>query len=446
MKSLPISSVIALIFMTLFYFALSPFIYFRHDDWLMLGNAVSILPRDWAFLWKPTWFTSPQHEEVWFFRPLFKYIIWVGYQLFSFNSFLWTLTHWLFLVSGTLLGGKTLTLLIGDSKPSELFVTLVLCSVGIHFASVVWVGEGMMNTPQIFLLMLATYFFAKSSVWSSLASVLIYSLALGFKESSAFLPMFLLAIAYSLNLCQRKKPLLIAHFGLMISYLIFRLGILPFNPGYKPHLTWTNLIKPLLFFGCFLFLPAISLILSHPRLHLLNNSFLKRLVLFVPFLGLLVAPHLGHSFFSPGWLLLPGFFSLWVLVFCLEPQKLKALSVPKWALFVLVLSALPVLYQVKRIRWLEWKDSQKGVHQYLRELPDSTTGIYIETCTDPSFPEVTFQRVVGAQENLEHIWNLNHSSPVTIRLLPCGRRLNLAQLPIGSVMAKWEFPNFTRNQ
>jgi len=428
--------------MTLFYFALSPFIYFRHDDWLMLGNAVTILPRDWAFLWKPTWFTSPQHEEVWFFRPLFKYIIWVGYQLFSFNSVLWTLTHWGFLVSGTLLGGKTLQSLAGESKFSELFITIVLCSLSIHFASVVWVGEGMMNTPQIFLLMLASYLFSKNSVWSSVFSVLVYFLALGFKESSVFLPLFLLAIAYSLRLVRQKKYLLMAHFGLMISFLIFRLGLLPFNPGYKPHLSWDTLVKPLFYFGCLLLLPVLALVLSHPRIKFFNNRFLMRLCLFLPFLGLLVAPHLGHSFFSPGWLLLPGFFTIWVLVFCLDVQLLKDLSLRRWALVVFFLSALPVFYQVYRIRWLEWKESQQGVHEYLKNLPDSTTGIYIETCSDPRNPEITFQRVVGAQENLEHMWNLHHSIPVTIRLLPCGRGGELSKLPAGSVVAKWSFPTF----
>lgn len=167
-----------------------------------------------------------------------------------------------------------------------------------------------------------------------------------------------------------------------------------------------------------------------------------RLSLFLPFLGLLVAPHLGHSFFSPGWLLLPGFFTIWVLVFCLDVQLLKDLSLRRWALVVFFLSGLPVFYQVYRIRWLEWKESQQGVHEYLKNLPDSTTGIYIETCSDPRSPEITFQRVVGAQENLEHMWSLHHSIPVTIRLLPCGRGGELSKLPAGSVVARWSFPTF----
>jgi len=445
MKFLHSSSVIALILMTFFYFAMCPFIYFRHDDWLMLGNAVSILPKDWAFLWKPTWFTSPQHEEVWFFRPFFKYIIWVGYELFSFNSFLWTLTHWIFLVSGILLGGKALDLLTQETKRSELFKTIIVCSLSIHFASVVWVGEGMMNTPQVFLLMFSTYLFAQESAGASLLSVLVYFLALGFKESSVFLPLFLFAIAFSLNIFQKKKNLLLAHFGLMILFLIFRLGLLPFNPGYKPHFSTSTLLRPIFYFVGFLSLPLLSLVLSHPKKGFITHLFFRRLLFFLPFLGLLVAPHLGHSFFSPGWLLLPGFFSIWVLIFCLDTSEIKIISIQKWGLISLVLSALPVFYQVHRIQWLDWSGSQKKVHHYLRDLPDSTTGIYIETCSDPGHPEVSFQRVVGAQENLEHMWNLHHPSLVPIRLIACGKRPEASQLPAGSVVARWKFPDFEEN-
>lgn len=429
--------------MTLFYLALSPFIYFRHDDWLMLGNAVNILPNDWGFLWKPTWFTSPQREEIWFFRPLFKTIIWAAYQLFSFNSVFWTLSHWGFLVGGTLLGGKTLFLLTHDKNRADIFMTLVFCSLSIHFASVVWVGEGMMNAPQVFLLMGSSYLYARNTLWSSIFSLFVYFLALGFKESSVFLPIFLLAITISQQTFSQRKAFLLAQFTLMSAFLFFRLGILPFNPGYKPHFSWDSLAKPILYFSAILLMPILSLVLSQTKISFLTRNFIRNVLLFCPFGVLLVAPHLGHTFFSPGWFLLPGFFGIWILVFCLDPKQITQLSLPRWAFILLIISALPVVWQIYRIQWIDWNQSQKEVHRFIREVPESVTGIYIETCPNPEKPEITFQRVVGAQENLEHMWNLHHNRPITIRLVPCSLFSQAIKIPDGSVLAKWEFPVFT---
>ncbi|MFM8270148.1 MAG: hypothetical protein ACKN9V_08170, partial [Pseudomonadota bacterium] len=443
MKSFQSNSLAALVIMTLFYLALSPYIYFRHDDWLMLGNAVSILPHDWSFLWKPTWFTSPKHEEIWFFRPLFKGIIWAAYQLFSFNSVLWTLSHWVFIVIGTLIGGKTLFLLNQDPKRPDIFMTLVFCSLSVHFASVVWVGEGMMNAPQIFLLMLSSYLFVRNTLLSSVSSLFVYFLALGLKESSVFLPIFLLAISISQKQYLQRKPFHLVQFTLMFFFLVFRLGILPFNPGYSPHFSWDSLAKPIIYFSAILLMPFLTLVSSHLRVDFLNRNSIKNLVLFSPFVVLLVGPHLGHSFFSPGWFLLPGFFSIWIFVYCLDVKHIEKLTLHRWALSLFILSALPVAWQINRIQWLEWNHSQKEVHRFIKEVPDTVKGIYIETCSNPIWPEITFQRVIGAQENLEHMWNLHHKSPITIRLLPCAIFSQAIKLPDGFVLAKWNFPEFS---
>src|SRR4051812_49373999 len=54
--------------------AVLPHVYFRHDDWWILGNSVRHIPGDWGFLVRPTLFFDGR-EIAWFFRPGFKLFV-----------------------------------------------------------------------------------------------------------------------------------------------------------------------------------------------------------------------------------------------------------------------------------------------------------------------------------------------------------------------------------
>src|SRR4051794_20483659 len=64
------------------------FAFFRHDDWLILGNSVAHLPRDWSFAWRPTLFFHGREGD-WFFRPFFKLGVYAFYQAFGFHYRAW---------------------------------------------------------------------------------------------------------------------------------------------------------------------------------------------------------------------------------------------------------------------------------------------------------------------------------------------------------------------
>ena len=427
---------------TIFYAVLSFHIYFRHDDWLMLGNSAIILPRDWSFLWKTSWFVSPSISEVWFFRPWFKLLVWLGYHLFALHSELWTLTHWSFLLASATLSGLALNSLTSSSRSFYFFFNLFLISFSLHFACVVWMGEGMMNAPQLLFLSLSLWCFSKNSQIGNIFSALFYFLSLGFKESSAFLPVFLLAISFSQGELFRRWKWLAFFMGLMVIYLIIRLFFLPFNPGYKPHWSYQNFFTPLFYFIVTLGIPFISFtLMERPGIKDFKHL-IKRHLAFLPFLGLLIAPHLGHPFFSPGWFLLPGFFGLWIFVYCLPSQKLNQLKAFKILGLVLLLSAAPVIWKVRDLRWIEWEKSQKQVQHFLETLPEETDRIWIETCNSKEIPQIHFQRVVGSQGNLEFMSLLLGKKSTPVEMVACNSVIDSKLASETIAYGKWIFPDF----
>jgi len=440
-RAFSLSNKIALA-LTVFYTCLTPKIYFRHDDWLMLGNSVLILPKDWNFLWHPSWFISPSLQEVWFFRPGFKLIVWASYQLFAFQSWLWTLTHWSFILGSAFLGGLALRKITSSSRSFDVFLILFLCSISFHFACVVWMGEGMMNGPQLLLLSLSIWGFAQNSIQGNIVSGLGYALALGFKESSAFLPLFFIALSFSQGHFRRRRPFLLGLIALMVLYLVGRLGLLPFNPGYKPHLTFHSFFLPLMSFFVILSLPLIALVLISRSSWGTVTEILRRFMVFLPFIGLLIAPHLGHGFFSPGWFLLPGYLSVWVIVYVLPPMTLNDLKLTPLALLCFFLSLVPILWKASELKWIQWEKSQKQVHQFLRSIPQDTDEVWIETCPPPDNSSILFERVVGSAGNLEFILALHQEKPVPVKLLGC-QSTQKENPPFKKIVrGKWQFPDF----
>lgn len=428
---------------TLFYLVLSLGVYFRHDDWLIIGNAALVLPRDWRFMWEPYLFMSPSIKEVWFFRPFFKGIVWLCYSLFKNQMIFWILIHWIFILGAAFLGEYSLQKLRRTQYQRYLFFLFFISSFSLHFANVVWVGEGMMNTPQLFFLALTVFLFFTSSKILQWLSVFPYLVALGFKESSAFLPLFLGALVWNNGELRKKKLVLGIHFGLFIGFLIFRLGFLPFNPAYRPQLTFSFLMEPLFYFFICLVLPLVFFIWKSFSIHRVPRHTKIQILSFFPFLALLVAPHLGHPFFSPGWTLLPGYFLIWILCYLVDSHGMSFKTLSRHTFVVFFLSSLIVGIQVWNLSWLSWGSPQKKMHEVVKNLdPERVSKVKIKNCLNREKPQLTFQRVIGAKENLEFMGALHHPEVISFDFIACNSRDTSGN---GTLVLTWNFPELLIN-
>lgn len=408
--------------------------FFRHDDWLILGNAINFLPHDWGFLWDNRLYYSPTRLDTWFFRPFFKLSVWAGYQLFGLNHIAWILFQYTLFVATVFLGALCFKLLDNQPTRAVWFSILSLTSLSTYFANIVWIGEGMMNLPQLFLLALSFFLLLLNRKTTLFFSVICYVLSLGFKESAVFFPVFVTATAQSLRPQKYSKAAIWCLNGIMVLYLIWRLGFVPLNPGYRPHLNWNSTVRPIFFFLGLLLVPISVLFLNGYRISLKIREEKLTFILLLTFLGLLILPHLGHPFFSPGWLLLPGFFSMWGVIFLANKKCFHSLSFLKISLLCLSFSLAPIAWQAYQLNWFKWAKSQKLIHDYLRDYSgENTSMIEIETCPDTERPQVTFERVIGAADNLEHLWRIYHPNAMAFHLIPCSGVQSNAQI-------WWKFP------
>ena len=139
---------------------LFPFAYFRNDDWLIFGNALLHVRNDFSQAFRPTLFYG-EREVVWFFRPFFKILPYFFFEAFRYNYSLWLGTLFAFFVLAIYLTFRSLKLLTHSRKKALLFVVLFTASFHLHFGSLIWMGEGMMNIPQLFLFSLNLFLFLK---------------------------------------------------------------------------------------------------------------------------------------------------------------------------------------------------------------------------------------------------------------------------------------------
>jgi len=259
--SLPITWV-ALSVIAAYLLLFFPLSYFRHDDWLILGNSVLHIPKDWGFTLRPVLFFSEQ-EVVWFFRPLFKFFVFIFYHLFGYNYYLW-LVLLLTVAVGTCWAGHSIVVqLTGSSRWANLFVVLSVASLHIHFGSLIWMGEGMMNIPQLFFLILSTFYFCRSlddPGWkNALLGLVLYIVSLGFKESGVF-HLFFLGLLCLLEPKLKRKglwgqtKLLMPYVLTTMAYLFYQFFALPPNPAYSMNFQLNSSLKTLsLFATSFLF-------------------------------------------------------------------------------------------------------------------------------------------------------------------------------------------------
>jgi hypothetical protein len=437
-----------------------PVAYFRHDDWLILGNAALKLPTDWMFAFRPTLFYG-EEEVVWFFRPFFKLGVLVWYRLFGFRYYLWLSALLLMLVASVVLGAMTLRLL-SSSRRATLFTIVFCASVYFHFGSLVWMGEGMMNCPQLFLLALTSYLFVASAQqprvfdWRSALALGVFILSLGFKESGVFHVGFLCALLWSGNLGAgeswlRKAARLAPYVAVSVIYLAVRMGM-PMNPGYAPQLKLLFFIKPLIILAAgpffvvavtYLFVPGAA------KLRGLIAQFRGPGVFYLLFLVVSVLPYFGHGFFSVGWLLLPGFYFCFIFAL-LDPSLENPGAVKQYAKIgwvLLLLSVTPVLWRLDRVGWWQWHRPQRQLEAMIENASAAKIRqAFVLNCPNDQYPKVTLNEVVGFDAGFYFLWAMHKPSPIPFHVVPCDALETESSRfahDESDLIIRWKFPEFT---
>jgi hypothetical protein len=147
-------------------------------------------------------------------------------------------------------------------------------------------------------------------------------------------------------------------------------------------------------------------------------------------------PYVGHPFFSPGWLLLPGFFCL--LILALTPMT-KGPSLALVGAFTLIVGVLPVAYQTIHLGWWQWSRPQREMLTQLQNAPQSRE-VRLRDCRNSDFPASSLVRVVGAPETLEELMLVLHGKPTRVTLAPCNDRTPASQ---DVLVLRWYFPELS---
>jgi hypothetical protein len=441
------------------YLALAfPFSYFRHDDWLIIGNVVRFIPQDWKFLFEP-YLIFNSIKETWFFRPWFKLFVFLNFSALGYHYYAWLVINLVLTLGALLFGYLSLKRLTLDSNRALIFVAFFIFSIHFHFGSLLWMGEGAMNCPQLFFLFLNFYLFSISitapqknrKLFAGLGALVSFMISLGFKESSIFhLPFLLILFFHREPLRISRKALLVFTPYLIIAgvYLYYRLFLLPINPGHKPQTDLRLILKPALFLLASLSLPIASILISsvffkanvREKQKLLGLLF-KSLVFFLPFF----AAYLGHGFFSPGWLTAPGIY-LAFLVGLKLPSAFTVRPILRTSLILtLVVSMSLVLYQTNSIKWWSWYKPQRQIVEIIDQLGSSSTqSVRIFNCESQDDKLPPLIRVVGYNVSIQEIFWLRHKTLPHVSILPCSTLSKILATPIdNTINLKWAFPEFT---
>lgn len=436
-----------------------PFSFFRHDDWLILGNVARFLPNNWQFLFEPHLKVN-SIKQIWFFRPWFKLIVYFYHSLFGFHYFAWLCLNLLFTVGALIFGFLSIRLLSLSADQGILFLAFFIFSLHFHFGSLVWAGEGSMNCPQVFFLFFNLYFFSRAIRTSykqqaylfHFLALLTFIFSLGFKESSLFhLPFVFLILFHSQNdlLNHKNKVLIFLPYILIATlYFIFRLYVIPFNPGYIPTITTRLILYPTLFLLGSLLLPYLALLFAAffrdsglEKPFKITLSFLWYLLFFAPFF----AVYMGHGFFSPGWLLTPGMYVAYIigLKFPLPFFSRKMIRIA--LLCTLIVSGASVIYQAHQLKWWMWHRPQRQLLKIIEEKGShSTQTLQIFDCNNVSENLPSFNRVVGNRWAIQEMFWLKHKTMTRVRILPCQalEKETFFAKP-ETLSLKWSFPDFS---
>lgn len=446
--------VFVLVYLSVFF----PFAYFRNDDWWILGNGVLHLPKDWSFAFSPTLF-SRGIEQVWFFRPFFKIFTFLFFKTFGYNYYLWLCATLVFTVGAITFTAMSLQLVTGSTQKAQLFVLLFIASLHLHFGSVMWVGEGLMNCPQVFLLAASLYFFSRSLLTQQETflhagiGIVFYTLALGFKEAAVFHPVFLTFFLF----CEPKLKLLawkprifsLLPYGVVTSfYLIYRLGFLPLNQEYVSQFSVADLGQSLLYLTGALAIPLGGMLVAFyfegkNLISLSLRSFWNRRF-YLLFMLLMIAPYLGHPFFSPGWLLAPGMYLALILALSLPAPSLSNRFFRLTGSLLVLLSCMPILWRLHTIGWWQWHKPQRQLLEIFKnEKSERIDTVAIYHCENPAYPNVGLARVVGTPYGLYEAWRLYHGKEATIRTMSCSQVPDKIDPNSNTLHIKWFFPHLT---
>jgi hypothetical protein len=436
-----------------------PFAFFRHDDWIMVANGMAHLPRDWAFAFKPTLIMGGV-EEVWFFRPFFKGILFLFYQLFHLNYFLWLAVMLLTTVAGLGFAAGALTRLRQDAVFGRMFLTLFTAGIFYHFWSLVWAGEGLMNCPQLTMLAFNLFAFVRAkeernkasrSLWIG-AALLSWTLSLGFKESGVFHVGFLLALVFSEPYFRafsfrRKATLLAPYFLIAAVYLVFRLYFLPFNEGYVPILSANTLLIPIVVLAGSLLAPFLCLLaLNRPSAAVKKfPAILMSRWLYLPFFAVTVSPYVGHPFFSPGWLLLPGFYAVFFFALIFPKEIAGPAALRRMGTALVVVSLFLVGGRLHQLGWWYWGTAQRQLLKIFSSLDvQNTKDIEIIDCANADYPDATLDRVAASSHGMYHMWEILNDKPIPVKVRPCNYRVPASEIKNTTVYIHWQFPQFKR--
>jgi len=435
-----------------------PNAFFRHDDWLILGNSLLAADSGWRGFFSPTLvFDDLATPVTWFFRPMFKGAAYLFYRAFDLNYFRW-LGCLLALQLGTLaITLRSLMILTRHRTTSVLFVYLYIGSIHLHLGSTIWIGEGLMNIPQMFFLSLTTLFYLRTLLnkhrytpLESLIGVFCLLVALGFKESSLF-HVVILVLLTALEPCfsklaLRSKCIHLSPYLLVCAiYFFVRVFMMPLNPAYSPGFSVNTWLRPLGIFGVSLGgipLVAVSLLrLSSLSAYRALCAGLKKRFLYFLFLGISLTPYFGHSFFSPGWLYGPGYYLLFFL--CLSHPPLSQVSPTfflRVSLFLFLLTMIPISLELRKLGWWKWRVGQTQILEIVRSAKPDTSSLQIHKCRSEAFPASTLERVIGFKATFFHLWYTVHASTIQTEFLGCDDGVSTKA---DSLVLRWEFPRFT---
>lgn len=423
---------VLLIFSAAYMLLLFPFAYFRHDDWIIIFNGL-VLEDRWQFAFEPYLYYGAGDLGVWFFRPLFKGIVYIFFTIFSFSYYPWLLFHLICAVASLNYGFKIIQRTVQDDKTAYFFVLMFACSVHLQIGSLLWVGEGMMNCPQVFLLIWSLYLFVESWFKRSwfrrwlyqVAALAPYILAIGIKESTIVHSGFL--VGYMLiNPFFRKQALsrrvysALPYLIIGVAFAIYRLGVLPINSAYIPNASVLTIILSAL---KFIVLLGLTEAVLFSMLYMTGNTaglsaykrLLKRRWPMLPFLIVSIAPLIGQDFFSPGWLYFPGFFLLLSLAdkelsACLNYKKLVTAGIS-----IVLLSSAVVLFKIQKLGWFSWHTPQSKIVEIFQAAdPLSVEKIAIYQCPNPRYSESHFARVIGGTAQIQSLWHILHKTRVEV--------------------------------
>lgn len=439
--------------------ALLPFVSFRHDDWWMLANVVQHLPGHWSWALSPTLFEGG-HEVVWFFRPLFKLDFYALFKIWGFAYWGWTATMIACFLGGAWFAAAAVREVTGRPFSEQRFLVLVLGCAHLHFFSLFWMGTAAEHAPQQLLLAFSVWTItrlpaaadrARRGIWLA-AGLAAFVLALGFKESAIVHPAFVGVLL----LCEppmrpvaagRRLAWLSPYVLVAVSYLAVRLLAMPIRPEYLP--VWDMAaLRALVILGGGLAVPWLVLAAggtAPPAVAARLGRLVRAGWPYWVCLGVMIAPHLGHPFFSPGWLSVPGLYS--VLAAVLSEARVGSGPSASWrplVPLVVLLSVAPVAVVVWQSRWWQWYRPQEQIQAIVAAVPDGKVdGVVIENCSNRARPMTALERVVGLPVHVESLWSVFHRQPVSVRFVPCGSLPPADTSSVRELRLRYEFPVFT---